>query len=265
MAQSPNELSEGTRWLRLESCPSTNSEAMRLALEGDAGPLWVVADTQTAGRGRDGRTWVSRRGNLHASLAFRSSVALPDAPQISFVCAVALTEAIASHPASGAITEDHALRLKWPNDVLVDGRKVAGILVETTRATGEDHLVCVAGFGVNLLAAPEDIDQPSAALSEFGATIAIDELLDALDKSMCAWLKIWDAGAGFPQVRASWMARSAMHGARVGVRTGQDAFEDGLCQGLAEDGALIVIDSRGRERRIGVGDVVALPIAASTT
>ena len=126
-------MNEPARILHLRETGSTNADAMRLALKGEDLPLWVIADRQTAGRGRAGRTWTSPPGNLYASLAFCCEAPIEQAGQLSLIAGISLIDAIRTNT---ELAPDAGLRLKWPNDVLVGLSKVGGILVESTMARG---------------------------------------------------------------------------------------------------------------------------------
>src|SRR6185437_573813 len=144
-------MNEPARILHLRETGSTNADAMRLALKGEDLPLWVIADRQTAGRGRAGRSWVSPTGNLYASLAICCAAPIEKAGQLSLVAGISLFDAIR---ATTGLAPDAGLRLKWPNDVLLGLAKMGGILVESTSARGSPGFLAVLGFGVNIDNAP---------------------------------------------------------------------------------------------------------------
>src|SRR3974390_3115925 len=152
---------------------STNEEALRRARAGEAGPLWITARTQTAGRGRRGRAWVSEPGNLFATLLLTDPAPPESTPQLSFVAALAVPDAlVALAPALAA-----RLALKWPNDVLCDGAKVAGILIE---AEGTRPLVVAVGIGVNCRHHPAGTDHPATDLPAAGVALTPEALFEQL-------------------------------------------------------------------------------------
>jgi BirA family transcriptional regulator, biotin operon repressor / biotin---[acetyl-CoA-carboxylase] ligase len=220
----------------LDRVDSTNAEARRLAEAGSPTPLWVVAREQTAGRGRRARPWVSPPGNFYASRAAR----LDDVPSMvalrSFVAALALREAL-----SDLTGLDAAFRLKWPNDVLLNGGKVAGILLE---ASGP---LLVVGIGVNLIAAPPAGSvEPGAlppvdVLSETGKRLTPEGLLASLapayDRHEARLRE-----EGFAPIRAAWLAVAARLGEPVRARTGS-VTREGIFRDLDASGAL-VLDTR---------------------
>ena len=159
------------RIIELSETGSTNADAMRLALSGEVLPIWVIAEHQSAGRGRAGRAWVSEVGNLYASLALTADAPRQKAGELSLVAGIALVEAIR---AISPLAQTCGLRLKWPNDLLVGAAKVGGILVETTTARGEPSFhkghgfLAVLGFGLNIATCPAELGRATASLAQFG-------------------------------------------------------------------------------------------------
>src|SRR5262249_44759763 len=178
-------------------CPdvvdSTNAEALRLAKAGERGPLWIVAKEQSAGRGRRGRAWISPIGNLYATLMLTDPAPATAAPQLGFVASLALHDAaVATAPALAA-----RLALKWPNDLLCAGRKIAGILIE-----GEgDPVVVAVGIGVNCRCHPDATELPATDLAAEGVEVEAATLFDNLAAAMQARLTLWNRGAGFAAIR----------------------------------------------------------------
>jgi BirA family transcriptional regulator, biotin operon repressor / biotin---[acetyl-CoA-carboxylase] ligase len=212
---------------------STNAEALRLARAGETGPLWITARTQSAGRGRRGRFWTSAAGNLFASL-------LP---------ALALYDGIASL-APGL---ERRLNLKWPNDVLCEDQKVAGILVE-----GEGTPLAVAvGIGVNCVDHPQDTDYPATDLRACNASISAENLFCALSKTMRQRLAQWDRGQGFDVIRQDWLAHACGIGGDIRVRL-NDRELTGRFEALDEGGRLILRLSENTFETISAGDLFPL-------
>lgn len=211
---------------------STNDEAKRLAREEHCPSGTIVrAKTQTAGRGRQGRQWQSPEGNLYVTFVYRTGNDLARSTQMSFVTAVALAQAIGE----GA-------QLKWPNDVLINSQKVAGILLEAE----DDWLVI--GIGVNLKTAPE------------GATIipdcTCDEMLERLAEAMAYWHTMWE-DKGFAPVRERWLQKAFAHGSQIRARFAYEDIE-GIFEDLDESGALVLRLSDGSVRLITSGEVFAV-------
>jgi len=243
------------RVVRLEETRSTNQDAMRLALAGEPLPLWVVAERQTEGKGRAGRSWSSLRGNLHGSLAVLCAASPSRAGEVSLVAGISLIDAVRS---STSLAQTGALRLKWPNDLLIDIAKAGGILVESTTARGEPGFLAVIGFGVNVASAPDDLGRAATSLAQFDAHATSERVLDALVDQSARWLQVWDNGNGFAQVRAAWIARAGPIGEAVAVNTERGAIT-GHYRGLSSAGGLLV-DIDGEIREITYGDV-ALAVA----
>jgi BirA family biotin operon repressor/biotin-[acetyl-CoA-carboxylase] ligase len=243
------------RTLALASVDSTNAEAMRLAAAGDRGPLWIVAETQTEGRGRSGRHWSSAPGNLHASLLFSLAAPAPKAYQLSLVAGVAVIDAVR---ATMTLPRDSPLLLKWPNDILVGTSKAGGILVEST--TSAAGLVAVIGVGINLVSHPEIPDRPATHLGEHGSAPTPEALLVAAAIALDDWLNVWAEGRSFAAIRDAWLARCGALGQRISVNTGRETIEGTFC-GVDAEGALLLQDVGGRERRFSFGDVaLASPV-----
>ncbi len=206
---------------------------------------WVRADIQTGGRGRRGRAWVSVLGNLFASVVTRPQAGEGPAPQLSFVAAVALARALDRWVAPERLT------LKWPNDVLLDGVKVAGILLEGgTGAT-------IIGFGVNLAGHPEGVERPATSLPAAGiAAPAAGDVAERLAVTFADARADW-RDHGFAPVRAAWLGHAAGLGQRLEARLGVDTFS-GVFTGLAPDGALLLTLADASVRAIHAGEVFAL-------
>ncbi len=211
--------------------PSTMDEARRLAqLPQTVHGTVVQADEQTGGRGRFGNQWVSPAGNLYMTAILRPRVAARFAAQASFVVAVALADALA-----GCGADSGRVRLKWPNDVLLDGRKIAGILLEMeSRAGGAPPVFMLAGIGVNVAAAPEG----RACVHDYAPSVCVDDMRQALSDALHAWLERWQS-EGFAPVRARWLAQAHGVGQTVTARMAQHS-ETGIFDGVDADGNLLM-------------------------
>jgi len=227
----------GVRHLTYEALGSTNAEALALSRAGERGPLWITAQSQSAGRGRRGSIWVSAPGNLCATLLLSQPSAPEYAPQLSFVAALALHDAIAEcAPQLGPL-----LKMKWPNDLLLGGAKLAGILIE-----GEsDPVFAVAiGIGVNCAAHPDGTAYPATDLAASGALVTTAQLIAVLSAAMRKRLVQWQGGQGFPGIRADWLKRAAGVGQEIQVRLPEREFS-GRFQGLDDAGHLQVAGPNG--------------------
>jgi BirA family biotin operon repressor/biotin-[acetyl-CoA-carboxylase] ligase len=191
----------GARRIAHEVLGSTNAEALELARRGERGPLWVTAERQSAGRGRRGRQWISPPGNLYASLLLTTPGAPEHWPQLSFVAALAVYDAVVEVAAH----LEPRLAIKWPNDLVLAGAKFAGTLIE---GESGDRGALVIGIGVNCSNHPEDVEYPATDLAAAGAAISPATLFAALADKMQARLAQWNGGEGFSSIRRDWLARA---------------------------------------------------------
>ena len=240
----------GSEVLRLQTVDSTNAEARRRAEAGEAGPLWITARRQTAGRGRLGRTWETGAGNLAATLLTTTHRSPAEAAGIAFVAALAVADlALAQVP-------DALVRLKWPNDVLVAGRKASGVLIESGRRP-DGRLWLAIGVGVNLRSAPVAADRPATTLADHlradvTAVLSPDAALEVLARAFDRRLATWET-YGFEPIRTAWTARADL-GRACQVRLDLETLE-GVAEALEADGALRLKLGNGGVRRITAGDV----------
>jgi BirA family biotin operon repressor/biotin-[acetyl-CoA-carboxylase] ligase len=218
---------------------STNDEARGQALAGDPGSLWIVADEQTAGRGRHGRAWSSLPGNLQASALVLDPCETAIAPQIGFVAGVALRRAVGDLGRAD-------VALKWPNDLVSNGAKLAGLLIEAF-VTPQRRLAVIAGFGVNLVSSPKGLSYPTTDLRRLLARpIAPGLLLERLARRFDEALGIWDKGEGFAAIRDAWLASAAGLGGPVRV-SGPRGEREGVFSGLDPQGRLLLRAGDGIE------------------
>ena len=235
----------GFRLETFESLASTNDEAMNRARAGDPGRLWITAARQTGGKGRLGRTWVSPEGNLYASLLLLNPAPAERAPELGFVAGVALACTLTRLLGS-------QLRLKWPNDAIVNGAKIAGILLEATQ-TRNGALACVIGIGVNCASHPGDLAYAATDLRALGTQIEPRVLLQGLAEEFAGWLDRWDEGRGFGLIRTAWLSFAAGIGEPAEVTIGAQRLK-GTLRGLDERGRLLLDTDMG-QRIIDAGDV----------
>jgi BirA family biotin operon repressor/biotin-[acetyl-CoA-carboxylase] ligase len=244
-------VAQPVRSIVLEEVGSTNTEAFKRAEAGERGPLWIVARRQTQGRGRSGRSWGSEPGNLYASL-LQAMDCLPSAvPQVSLLAGVAVMDAIRA--AAGGVRIP-GLRLKWPNDVLIGRAKCAGILPECVSGADGKSVTAVVGIGINLAWHPADIGKPATHLAAHGLDVGPDAMLQALAPAMQGWIDVWQGGAGFARVRAAWLERAGPVGEAATVDTGTERIA-GTFLDLDGDGALLLRDALGLQRKVTYGDV----------
>jgi BirA family biotin operon repressor/biotin-[acetyl-CoA-carboxylase] ligase len=262
MKLDPRATAAGVRLVVHDVLGSTNAEALRLARRGESGALWVVAGRQTAGRGRRGRSWISEPGNLYASLLLGAPAPAERWPQLSFVAALAIYDAILD-VAAGL---KPLLAIKWPNDVLLDGAKLAGILIEGQSGqgadSGEEGAVAI-GIGANCASHPPGTDHPATDLAAAGAAVAPESLFGALSARMLGRIAQWNRGDGFSTIRADWLARAVGVGENVLVRLA-DRELTGHFEALDAAGSLVLRLPGGGATTIAAGDVFVLPASAGS-
>jgi BirA family biotin operon repressor/biotin-[acetyl-CoA-carboxylase] ligase len=231
-----------------EVLPSTSDHCRALAAAGVAEGACALALRQTAGRGSRGRHWESGEGNLHLSVLLRPGGAAREAGQWSLLAGVALANAVVR-----LLPEPALLTLKWPNDVRLGGRKLAGVLVDSAADAAGGLTWLVIGFGVNLAVAPRGAGSEAAALADVVRPPAPEAFAPCLLASLGGWRRRF-ASEGFAPVRAEWLARGPAVGSPVTLRLGGRALA-GTFAGLAEDGALRMATG-GRVQTFGTGEVL---------
>jgi BirA family biotin operon repressor/biotin-[acetyl-CoA-carboxylase] ligase len=222
---------------------STNADMAELARSGTPEGVWLRAERQSAGKGRQGRAWESPLGNLYVSTLIRLRPSDPPPATLALVAAVALEDAVR--------TFGVAATLKWPNDLLVDGAKLSGILLERVDDT------VVIGFGVNLTHRPEGLDRAATSLRVYGPAPDPQIFAETLAESFERWVARW-RGEGLASVRERWLARAHPMGTALTARLADGTSVDGLFDGLTRDGALNLRLADGTRRAIHAGDVFLL-------
>ncbi len=231
-----------------ETIDSTNEEARRMAAAGHGGATWITAVRQTAGRGRRAREWESPSGNLFATLLIDPQKPVAECAQLSFAAAIAVADTVSCH-AGGA-----EVRVKWPNDVLVGGRKIAGILLESASSgAGAPHWLAI-GIGINLARHPDGTEFPATSIAALGREPPSPrETLSELASQFAKWYEMW-ALRGFGPIHDAWLARAAGLGTRIRARlTHEEVW--GVFEGIDDTGALLLRVEQGRVRSIAAGEV----------
>ncbi|MBW6532089.1 biotin--[acetyl-CoA-carboxylase] ligase [Sphingomonas sp. RRHST34] len=236
-----------TRTLHVPETGSTNADLRSFARDGyGEHGLWLRADRQTAGRGREGRAWDSPVGNLYASTLVRLAAGDPPAPTLALVAAVALEETVRA-----ALPDAAALRLKWPNDLLLDGAKLSGILLERV-----DEWV-VIGFGVNVAHHPELADRATTSLCAAGATSDAATLQSELAATLAHWHARWRE-EGLGPVAERWRERAHPPGTELRARLPDGGEWHGRYETLDPGGALVLRLADGSRRVMHAGDIFLL-------
>jgi BirA family transcriptional regulator, biotin operon repressor / biotin---[acetyl-CoA-carboxylase] ligase len=250
----PDSAHQGWRIVRLGAIDSTNEEGRRRVLTGDADRTWIVAEEQTAGRGRRGRAWISPRGNLHASCVMIDPCSRAVGAQLGFVAGVALARAARDLGAT-------EIGLKWPNDLMSHGAKCAGILVEGVALTG-GRAACVVGVGVNCSQAPMGLGYATSCLTRAGGhKVDPSEVFGRLVPRFAEALDIWRAGEAFDRIRATWLDLALGLGERITIKNGTDQRE-GMFEGIDATGRLLIRSERGVET-IEAADLWLMPGSGS--
>ena len=235
----------GCQRIELESCGSTNDEAARLARAGAARGTIVIAERQTSGRGRDGRVWESPPGGLYLSAVLRPPLPIVAVPPMTLAIGIGLCEAVRATGAPAV--------LKWPNDLLVGGRKLAGVLVEAQSQGGRLESV-VVGIGINLTGElPGELGERAITLAEAaGTTIDRDSFLDRLLAHVEQWIERYVA-VGLEAIIPAWQERMAT--GLVARAHAVDGPLTGVVEGLDAEGALLLRDDGGTVHKVRSGDV----------
>lgn len=237
--------------LILDETDSTNAEARRRAEGGEFGPLWITARRQTAGRGRRGRRWESESGNLASTLLLLTPKSPAEAAQLTFVAALAVADLLDRYVPPALVT------IKWPNDVLLDGRKTSGVLIESGPAPSGGLWLAV-GIGVNLSQTPGVTERPATCIAEHlrhdvAAAPTVEQAAQGLAETFGVWLDRWTT-LGFRPILDAWIARTpGLHGACTARLTHETLT--GTADGVEADGSLRLKLPDGSLRVISAGDV----------
>ncbi len=237
------------RHIVLGDVDSTNLECLKRAREGDPGNLWVTANRQLQGRARRGRSWISEPGNLYASML------LIDPATPAATATLPLAVAVAVHGAIARVLPQGADRptLKWPNDVLIGGAKVSGILLEIENLP-DGRSAVVIGCGINVVHAPDEVMYPATTLRAAGSSVSADELFARLCQTMAQELQIWNAGRGVAAVRQAWLDKADGIGKSIAVKLPDETIT-GTFKEIDQSGCLVIIDQDKTVRTIAAGDV----------
>lgn len=250
-AVGPHAAEAGHRVVEYDRLDSTNTEAMRLARGGEGGPLWVVTREQTAGRGRRGREWISAPGNLAASFLYRAAIQPAVAATLGFAASVAVVRTCR------VLAPGIAFAVKWPNDVLADGKKIAGILLESEAQ--HQAFAIVMGCGINIAQAPQGsmttgMTFPATSFVEFGTHVTPAEAFAALSENWAGLLDTWNDGEGFATIRDLWLEAAHGLGKPISVRVG-DSTQTGTFETLDDHGRLMLRTASGTLQAVSAGDV----------
>jgi BirA family transcriptional regulator, biotin operon repressor / biotin---[acetyl-CoA-carboxylase] ligase len=248
----------GWRLTELDETGSTNADALAAAKIGDPGKLWIRAARQVQGKGRQGRPWVSKRGNLYCSLLLIDPAHdLEKLGTLPLAVACAVHGTLASLPGAGR----HEFRIKWPNDILANGKKISGILLESL-ALEEGRMAVAIGIGINCAHHPEPALYQATDLAELGIEMSPEALFTHLASTMAATLDAWNHGRGFPQIRAEWLRLARGVGEKITVNLPSGPL-DGVFEDIDATGRLVLRLQNSEIRHISAGDVFFAPARLS--
>lgn len=231
-----------------DTVSSTNALCFERARQGHRGNLWIRAGAQSAGRGRRGREWASPTGNMFASLLLIAPQPADRVGELPLLTAVALADAV--DKAAGTL---HLVALKWPNDLLVGGAKLSGILLEA-EILADGRQAIVIGIGVNCVSHPPLSMYQATDLRSLGYLVSAEQMFGALTASFTGHLARWQQPGGFEEIRTGWLKRAAHLGQEITVRTAQEDIH-GIFADLDSRGHLVLKQPDGRVRTIYAGDV----------
>lgn len=236
------------RHTHLKEVNSTNAYLINLAMDGDSGLHWVTAERQVSGKGSRGRQWTGIEGNLFASLLLKNPAEATHLHELTFVASLATYDAIVNAGASPEIVS-----VKWPNDVLVGGKKCCGILLESTSVAGNSFVVI--GIGINCKACPTDTMTQATCLSKEGILVSPMELFAGLATAFDQWLDTWDMGRGFEEVRTRWLDRAHGISSKASVQIpGREKIE-GRFLSIDAGGYMLLQRDNGNVERISTADI----------
>lgn len=259
---SPLAATNGYRLETFDSVESTNALALEMARAGDHGNLWLVTKRQIAGRGRRGRIWETPEGNLASSLLLVPDFPLKDAATLGFVAGLALADALSAVLPNqsvsvgvdgGAPLSGGRFELKWPNDLLADGAKLSGILLESVMLDHE-RFALVIGIGVNVVAHPTETPYPATSLSSLGAKCDAETLFLALSDCWLENFRIWNSGNGLVNIRNKWLSKAAGLGSQVAVQI-EGQVVRGVFETIDEECHFVIRCADNSTVTVAAGDV----------
>lgn len=244
------DLPKGHKVLGFETLGSTSDLAKEIGDEeshSEVDHLWIWTREQTSGRGRRGREWISRQGNLTTTVLLRPDCEPSKGAELTFVAALAIADLVAAY------VGDSQVELKWPNDVLVSSAKIAGILLESSAAPGATLDWLSIGMGVNLAFHPDQTIYPATNLKNLGCEVEALDALESLVQKFDFWKETW-IQEGFVPIRSAWLSKAKGLGEPIVARLANDQTE-GTFEDLDPSGNLIIRLRSGDKRLISAGEV----------
>lgn len=225
---------------------------LEFAFKSDAGNFWVRANRQSGGKGSRGRSWISEPGNLYCSLLLKDAGRVESLHGLTFVASLAIRDAIYHLPGSGL----KSVELKWPNDVLISGKKTSGILLEAHRVNDAQYVII--GMGMNIAHYPSETLYPATSLNEEGLETTAQDFFEILRYTLSKRLDQWREGEGFSSIRNDWMLAAANLGKMIEIKLPKQDIGDirtGIFKGIDEQGLLLLEGASGKLERISVADI----------
>ncbi len=263
---SPLAARAGYRLAAFDTIGSTNAEALKRAQAGDGGGLWLVSKRQESGRGRRGRPWSTEEGNLAATLLVIGDYGLSRAATLGFVAGLSLSDALGAflpgHTVSigvdgadggGPAGEKARIELKWPNDVLANGAKLAGILLELALLP-DGRFAAAVGIGVNVVSHPPDLPYPATDVATIAGPVRAEDVFLALSDAWLDNAALWDEGRGLARLRERWLERASGLGGPVAVRIGGEVVR-GTFETIDADCRFVIRRSDGSMLSVTAGEV----------
>jgi len=236
------------RHLALEETPSTNTLCLDYALADEPGNLWITAKNQTAGKGSRGRDWDSQAGNLLASLLVTNPCEKHRLADLTFIAAVSVREAIAAYA-----SKESQIKVKWPNDVMLNERKCSGILLESVHQ--QDMTYVVIGIGVNCASFPTNTLHTATSLFAEGLEVSVNSFFMTLAKTMANNISIWNRGQDFSSIRQKWLDHAYKLGEAMSVHVPGQEPQEGRFASIDENGYMLLELSDGSQRQISTADI----------
>lgn len=232
---------------------STNQIALECALGGDRGKVWIVSKNQQGGRGRLGRHWQTSSGNLASTLLLNEAFPLPAIANLGFIAGVTLAQTINELLEDAGLSENYSVKLKWPNDVLINGSKLCGILVETTKLSGSHYGIAI-GMGTNIVAHPKDLPYDAISLGDMGIDVTAEELFERLSHHWHINYSLWKQGKDFAAIRDIWLQYAHGLGGAVNLMLNSELVS-GVFETINDDCCLVIRKNTGDFVTVTAGDV----------
>lgn len=243
-------LPAGYRLRQFEELGSTNSFALEAGRNGEPGGFWIVAKRQTGGRGSRGRKWIGLDGNLFCSLLLVDPAETGRHPELTFVAALAVRDTVLEMAAEGGLAPE--ITLKWPNDVLLNGAKVSGILLESHRCG--DRQCVIVGIGINCAAHPQDMPWPAVDLRSAGLAVTPNAVFEKLADLFDRRLSEWDGGRNFTSIRKGWLEAAMGRGERIVVKLPNARYE-GIFENIDLHGRLLLRTAGGQILTLSAAEI----------